>query len=109
MFVDMGEDEFGRKLKAINQMYGSIGVGDANVRLSLAAKTLKPEDAQALEEMLAGLQMIGKGFLRDGKGANNKVYARMLENARITRAANQVMLDLQVPQGDINILLLGQK
>jgi hypothetical protein len=33
----------------------------------------------------------------------------MIDNARITRTGAEVSLDLQVPQSDINILLVGVK
>jgi len=107
-FVDLENDEIGKNLKEIRQIYGSMDAGGGNAMLSLAAKTLKPETAQSLEEMLAGLQMVGKGFLGGAKGEDKKVLARMIENVKIARSANQITLDLQVPQSDIN-LLLGAK
>jgi len=61
-----------------------------------------------LFETLEGLQFIGKAFLGSAKGANKQVYGRMIENAKFTRTANEVKLDLQVPQNDINVLI-GEK
>jgi hypothetical protein len=49
--------------------------------------------------------MVGKAFLGGEKGADKKVFARMIENARIINNGSEVMLDLQVPQSDIDILV----
>lgn len=103
-----GNDEIGKNLDAIHQAYGSMDVADGNATVSFAAITLQPEQAQSLEEMLSGFQMIGKGYLSGMKGADKQVYARMAENARISRNNNEVTIDVKVPQSDINVLL-GKK
>ncbi len=107
-FVDLDNDELGRTLDSIRQMSGALEVSANNATLSVAAKTLQAEQAQTLHETLEGLQMLGKAFI-GGKSEDKKVLARMIDNARITRSGAEVMLDLQVPQSDINILLTGIK
>ena len=52
--------------------------------------------------------MVGKALLGGSKGADKKVYSRMVENAKISRTGNEIMLNLQVPQTDINVLI-GEK
>jgi hypothetical protein len=74
----------------------------------MTAKTLKPEQAQSLQETLEGLQMVGKALIGGSKSADKKIYARMIDNAKISRTGNEVMLNLQVPQTDINVLI-GEK
>lgn len=106
-FFSLDNDEFGRTLDSIRQMSGAIEISNDNAAVSLTAKTLKAEQAQSLHETLEGLQMIGKSLI--GSGEDKKVYARMIENAKFTRNASEVTLDLQVPQSDINILLAGVK
>ncbi len=104
-FVDLGNDEIGTTLDTIRQMSGALEVSGGNTIVSATAKTLKPEQAQMLAEMLEGLQMVGKALLGSSRGADKQVYGRMIDNAKITRSNAEVMLDLQVPQNDINILL----
>ena len=108
-FVDLDNDELGRTLDSIRQMSGALEVSANNATVSIAAKTLQADHAQTLHETLEGLQMLGKAFIGAGRGEDKKVFARMIDNARITRSGAEVMLDLQVPPSDINILLTGIK
>ncbi len=103
--IDLGNDELGKNIDSIRQISGILDVSEGNAIVSLIAKTIKPEQAQALKETLDGLQMVGKAFLGGEKGADKKVFARMIENARIINNGSEVMLDLQVPQSDIDILV----
>ncbi|MDQ3321842.1 MAG: hypothetical protein M3525_05330 [Acidobacteriota bacterium] len=104
-FFKLDNDELGKTLDSIRFMAGAIDVNDGNATVSLTAKTSKPEQATSFQEQLEGFQNIGKIFLGGAKGADRQVYARLVENVKIGRAANEVMLDLQVPQSDINFLL----
>ncbi len=104
-FVDMDNDEIGKNLNAIRQIYGAVDVGGGNVSVSVAAKTLEAAQAKSLQETLEGLQMIGKAFLGGSKGADKKVYGRMIDGAIIKQVGNEVTLDLTVAQSDIDILL----
>ncbi len=106
--IDLDNDELGKNLDAIRQIYGTFDVAGENSNLSVTAKTLKSEQAQNLTDTLQGLQMVGKSLLGSSKGADKKVYARMVENAKISRTDNEIMLNLQVPQTDINVLI-GEK
>ncbi len=103
--INLGNDELGKNIDSIRQISGSMDVTEGNAIVSLAAKTLRPEQAQALKETLDGLQMVGKSLLGGAKGADKKVFARMIENARVVNNAGEVTLDLQVPQSDIDILV----
>ncbi|MDQ3132957.1 MAG: hypothetical protein M3Q99_19680 [Acidobacteriota bacterium] len=108
-FIPLDNDELGKNIDAIQYLYGSMNVVGDNTALELTAKTLTAAQAQELYETLEGLQMIGKVFLGSAKGADKQVYARMIENAKFTHAANEVKLDLQVQQSDINVLIGAKK
>lgn len=103
-FVNMDNDEIGKNLEAIRQISGTVDVGGGNATISLIAKTLEVAQAKTLQDTLEGLQMIGKAFIGGSKGADKKVYARMIDNAKISQSGSEVMLDLQVAQSDIDIL-----
>lgn len=107
-FLPFENDEIGRNLDAIRQISGGLNVGGASAALSLSARTLRDEQAQGLKETVEGLQMLGKAFLGGSKSPDKQVYARMVENAKISRAGNEVSFDLQVPQTDIDVLV-GKK
>lgn len=104
-FIDLDNDELGKTLDSIRQLSGAVDVSDGNTAISITAKTLKAEQAQNLHDTLTGLLPLGKVLLGSAKGEDKKVYARMIDNARVTRNLTEVSLDLQVPQSDINILL----
>ena len=104
-FIAWDNDELGTTLDTIRQISGAVEVSGGNTTVSVVAKTLKPEQAQSLQETLEGLQMVGKALLGSSKSTDKQAYGRMIDNAKITRNAAEVMLDLQVPQNDINILL----
>ena len=103
--INLDNDEFGNTLDSIRQVSGAMELIEGNTAVSMAAKTATVEQAKNLQETVEGLQILGKSFLGGSKSADKKVYARMIENAKITRATSEISLDLQVPQNDINILL----
>ncbi|MEO8648691.1 MAG: hypothetical protein ABI539_05955 [Acidobacteriota bacterium] len=104
-FVPLDNDELGKNIDSVRYLFGSMDVGVAGAGLNLTARTLQNAQAQGLLETLEGLQMLGKAFLGGSKGPDKQVYARLIENAKFTAKGNEVILDLQVPQGDIDILV----
>lgn len=107
--LPLDDDELGKNLDSIQFLSGSLDVGAAGTNLQVLARTKKAEQATGLKEMLDGLQMLGKTFLGGSKRPDQQVYARMLKNAKIESRANDVTLDLLVPQADIDILIAGIK
>lgn len=106
---DLGNDEISKNINAIRYLSTSLDADDGNAVLSVAAKTALPEQAKSLYEQLQAFQMLGKSFLGAAKSEDKQVFVRMIDNLRIARAANEITLDLQVPQNDINILLKQKK
>lgn len=101
-------DDLGKTIDSIRQIYGSADAADGVAVVAIAAKTTDAAQATELENTVSGLQMLGKSMLGGMNGGDKQVYARMIENAKITRTTNQVMLNLRVPQTDIDVLL-GKK
>jgi len=104
-FIKLDIDELGKNLDSIRQIYGTFDFAAGNAVLSATARTTDASQAQSLEEMLSGLQMIGKSILAGSKGADKQVYAGLVEKAVISRKTNEVSLDLQIPQADVNALV----
>ncbi|MDQ6785262.1 MAG: hypothetical protein M3033_00385 [Acidobacteriota bacterium] len=104
-FVNLGDDELGKNLDAIRFMAGAADVVDGNATVSILARTSGAEQAKSLQQQVEGFQQLGKMFIGSKKGTDSQVYARMIDNVKIARAASDVTLDLQIPQSDINILL----
>jgi hypothetical protein len=104
-FIDLDNDEFGKILKSIKAMSGSIDMGIGVANLSINAKTAQTQQAVELEDTLLGLKEIGKVFLGSAKGADKQVYNRVLDTAKITRKLSDVRLAVQVSQSDIDTLM----
>ena len=104
-FIPMDNDELGKNIDSIQYVYGNADVAGDLATVHMTARTLQNAQAKSLHETLQGLQMLGKAFLGGAKGADKQVYARMIGNAKFTQRANEVVLDLQVPQSDIDILV----
>jgi hypothetical protein len=106
--INLGNDELGKTLNSIRQVSCSLDVAGGNAVLSIMAKTQQEAQAQTLHETLQGLQMVGKALLGGMKGEDKKVYAQMAERAEITRSGTEILLNLQVPQSEIDVLI-GRK
>lgn len=107
-FIELDDDEIGSKLRPIRQVSGALTVENNEAIAALTAKTQKEAEAQSLQELVEGLQILGTAVLGGSKRADQQVYVRMIENAKISRSANAVSLDLKVAQSDIDVLL-GKK
>ena len=103
--IPLDNDELGSNIDSIKFVSGSMDVAAAGTSLAVSAQTVKPEQAKSLSEMLEGLQMLGKTFLGSSKRADQKVYARMIESAKIKSSANNVSLDLLIAQPDIDVIV----
>ncbi|MFN0277476.1 MAG: hypothetical protein ACKVRN_02625 [Pyrinomonadaceae bacterium] len=104
-FFPLDNDELGSTINSIQYMSGSLDVAQAGTSLQLMARTAKPEQALALKDTLEALQILGKGFLGNSKRPDQQVFGRMVKNAKIASQANDVTLDLTVPQADIDVLV----
>jgi hypothetical protein len=102
---NMEGDDLGKTIDSIRQISGAMNMNDGNAAVSLIAKTAQAPEAKTLHETLQGFQELGIGLLGGMKGEDKKVYARLAQNAKITLANSEVMLDVQVSQNDINVLL----
>lgn len=110
-FLPLDNDELGKNIDAIKYMYGSMRVNGSSTSLSATARTLQADQAVSLKDTLDGLQMLGKMFLGNAKGADKEVYARLIENVKFSNSGNDVSMDLAIAQTDIDFLvgLLAKK
>lgn len=110
-FLPLDNDELGKNIDSIKLMYGSMNVNSAGTSLSATARTLQAEQAVGLKETLDGLQMLGKMFLGNAKGADKAVYARLIDNVKFSNKGNEVSMDLAIEQKDVDFLvgLLAKK
>ena len=103
--IPLDNDELGKSINSIRYLYGNMDLAPDSAIVHVAAQTAAAAQANSLLETLQGLQMVGKAFLGSATTPDKQVYGRMIENARFAASGNEVTLDLQVPQGDIDILV----
>ena len=108
VLLPLDNDELGKTIDQINQFSGSLDIEGGKTNLFVMAKTLKAEDAESLYDLIDTLKTLGKMFLEGNKNADKQVYARMIENANITRNGTEISLALEVPQSDLDIIV-GKK
>jgi len=107
--LPLDADDFDAIVDSIEYLAGSIDVATTGASVQIIARTKRIEQAQSLKETLDGLKVVGSAVFAGSKRADQKVYARMIKNARIENRGNEVSLELFVPQADIDILLSGIK
>ncbi len=104
-FLPLDNDELGKDLDSIRQMQASMDVNEGNTIFSVLAKTAQVGQAESLEDNLSALQMVFSRILKGMKGDDKKVYGNTLGNMKITRQSDEIMLDLIVPQSDIDLII----
>lgn len=102
------DDEIGKTVNSIRFLSGNMNMENGNTLVTLAAKTYTAQQAPALETTLVGLQIVGKGLLDGVKDQNKQIYAKILDNAKISRAADQVTINMQIANSDI-VAIIGKK
>ncbi len=103
--VDLDKDALGENISSIKLMSGSMDVTAAGASVAMMARTAKVEQAKELYTMLDGMMMIGKAFLGNSKKPEQKVMARLIENAKIANRGTDITLNVTVPQADIDMLV----
>lgn len=104
-FVPLDNDEIGKNIDAIRMISGSLDMANGSAFVNIAAKTMTPAQAQGLQETIDGLMFLGKAAFGGSARKDQQVYARLIDAAKVTRSGNEVMLDVSVPQSDIDILI----
>jgi hypothetical protein len=103
--LPLDNDELGATIDSIKQVYGSLDVAGGQALASVTGRTLQPKQAADLKGTLEGLRDLGKSLLGASRGADKKLYARLLGNVRVSQVANEISLDLAIPQTDLDALL----
>lgn len=106
--ISLDNDELGKNLDAVRSLSGSMDVVAGSASVSIAAKTADAVSAKGIKDTLDGLQAFGKAMLGSSKRADQQVYARMIEGAKISLAGNEVTLDLKIAQADLDVII-GKK
>ncbi|HEY2865494.1 MAG TPA: hypothetical protein VGJ02_00255 [Pyrinomonadaceae bacterium] len=104
-FLPMDNDELGKTLGAIRFLAGGLDMNAGAANLQVLARAASADDAQGVFDTAQGAQQLGMALLGSSKNANNRVLARLVQNAKLARSGNDVTVSLSIPQSDINALM----
>lgn len=104
VFLPLDNDVLGRSLDSVRYVFGSIDmVGDTMVT-NLTARTETAANAKALYSTFEAMKTFGGMALAGSARPDQRLYARLLNNAKLTHSEMEVALDLTVPQSDLSEL-----
>ena len=103
--LPLDNDDLGMNLDSIKTVYGNADFAAGQATISVTGRTLQAQQAIDLKGTFDGLRDIGKSFLGASKAADKQLYARLLTNVKITQVANEISLDLAIPQSDVDMLV----
>lgn len=98
-------DDLGKNIDSIKFMAGSMDVGTFGMTMAISARTTTAAQAKSLGDTMIAMQSVGKALLGGAKRDDQKLYGRLIENAKIAIRDNEVGLDLTVPQADVDKLV----
>lgn len=98
-------DDLGKSIESIRYAFGNMDVVENNAVFGVTAKTQQSTHAQGLFDTLDVFQALGKMLLGSSKRPDQQLYARLLEQAKLSRSGTEVSLDIQVPKADMDILM----
>lgn len=105
--LNIGNDEIARNAASVRQAYGSVSTTATGYELFTVARTEKPDQAQSLNDMLAGLKQLGSIFAARLPAAKGRLAQNALDNLKLTTQGNELQIRLAVSQEDISAVLLG--
>jgi hypothetical protein len=104
-FLPLDDDNLGKSLDSIRYIFGNMDVVGEETQMNLTARTVQPVDAQNLFDTLDGLKSLGGMLLGGSKRPDQQLYARLLQNAKLSKAGSDVALDIKLPQSDVDALI----
>jgi hypothetical protein len=104
-FLPLEDDNLGKSLDSIRYVFGSMDTFEGSAVMNVTARTEKNTDAQTLFETVDGLKTVGGMLLGGSKRPDQQLYARLLNNAKLSKIGADVGLDLSIPQSDLNALV----
>ena len=103
--LDIGNAPIAADLKALRQVYGSVGTTASDLQLFLGARAVNAEAARSLSDTLDGLKQLGTFFVGRLSGAKGVLAKSALSNLTIVANANELQLRTSVAQAEVGPLL----
>jgi hypothetical protein len=102
--LDIGNAPIATDLKALRQVYGSVGTTTTDLQLFLAARAVNATAAKSLSDTLEGLKIFGAALVGRLSGAKGVLAKSALSNMKIVADANELQIRTSVAQAEIGPL-----
>ncbi|MEP6922483.1 MAG: hypothetical protein ABI967_15280 [bacterium] len=103
----IGNETIANDLAAVRQVYGSIGMGEKNVEMLAAARTVNPGSAKNLGDTIEGLRAFGALFTNRLPAAKGALARSALGNLKVTIQGNDLQIRTNVAQAEVAPLMRG--
>ena len=103
----IGNDSIARELTAVRQVYGTLGLTEADLELMLAARTVDTYAAKNLGDTVEGLKQFGGLFINRLSAAKGTLARSALNNLKIITQGNELQVRTAVAQSQVAPLMRG--
>lgn len=100
-------DGIARELTAVRKVYGSLGMTNADLELTLAARTVDADSAKNLGDTVEGLKQLGGLFVGRLTAVKSALARSALTNLKITTQGNELQLRTAVAQSQVTPFIKG--
>jgi hypothetical protein len=100
-------DAIARDLTAVRQAYGSVGMTDKDMEITLAARTVDEYSARNLGNTVEALKQFGGLFVNRLPSAKAALARSALNGLKITSQGNELLIKTTIAQAEIAPVMAG--
>lgn len=104
-YFGFDNDQIATNIDAIRQVYGFVGSTSTGFEMQNFARTSTAAQALQVYNMLEGFKDLGGFFAASLSGDKAKLAQNALENLKITKEGQEVMIKLELAQSDVAMLV----
>lgn len=105
--LNLGNATIARELTAVRQVYGTLGMTNADLELMITARTVDNDSARNLSDSVEGLRLLGGFAIGRMSGAKGLLARTAVDNLKVTTVGNELQIKTAVGQSQIAPLMHG--
>lgn len=105
--LSLSNDTIARELTAVRQVYGTLGMTNADLELMMTARTVDNYAARNLGDTVEGLKQLGAFFINRLSAAKSTLARSALNNLKVTTVGNELQIRTAVAQSQVAPLMRG--
>lgn len=104
-FFGFDNDQIATNINSIRQLYGYAGLTDTGFEMQNFLRTSTAAQAQDVFKMLDGFKELGGFVTSSMSGDKGKLAQNALDNLKIVKEGNEVIIKLELAQADVAMLV----